>query len=379
VIRVQVKPELLDWAVARAGSRADYLRDRFDLAAWKSGEQLPTMKQLETFANAARVPIGYLFLDAPPVEKLPIPDLRTPGDRGLSKASPDLLDTLAICQQRQDWYKEYADAIGQDALDFIGSAKLSDPATRVADSMQKVLGFGIEERRAAASLDDSLRLFIEKAEGVGVLVMVSGIVGSNTTRVLDTDEFRGFALIDRLAPVVFINGADWKAAQIFTLAHELAHLWLGFSALSNASPDRMPKTDIELWCNEVAAELLVPELALRTELGDDDPLNELPNLAFTFRVSTLVILRRLRDARLITADQFWKAYSAEAAGFAARAPQKGGNYYTAHPYRLSKRFARAVITSAIEGGTLYRDAFQLLGVKSDSTFRGLGQSLQVQQ
>lgn len=376
MVRVEVKSELLEWAVARAGARAAYLRQRFDLAAWESGQN-PTMRQLEEFASAARVPIGYLFLQAPPSEQLPIPDLRTPGNQGLPRASPDLMETISVCMQRQDWFREYAENAGQEELDFVGSAKLSDSPPEVAAAMQARLRFGINERRTASSIDDTLRIFIESAERQGVLVMVSGIVGSNTKRVLDCDEFQGFALSDPLAPVVFVNGADWKAAQVFTLAHELAHVWLGFSALSNPAPDRMPKEDIEIWCNAVAAEFLVPAAELQAALVTVKPINEVPNLSYAFRVSTLVILRRLKDTGLITAEQFWQAYKAETDSFRLQSPAKGGNYYLTHPYRVSKKFARAVISSAVEGSTLYRDAFQLLEVKKETTFRELGKTLKV--
>jgi Zn-dependent peptidase ImmA (M78 family) len=279
--------------------------------------------------------------------------------------------------QRQEWYREYAENAGYGALDFVGSVKLSDAPSAVAAAMQSRLRFGINERRAASGIDDTIRIFIESAERIGVLVMVSGIVGSNTQRVLDCDEFQGFALTDRVAPLVFVNGADWKAAQVFTLAHELAHVWLGSSALSNATPDRIQNEAIEIWCNAVAAELLVPTAELRAAMVTANPINEVPNLSYAFRVSTLVILRRLKDTGLITTEQFWRAYKSETESFQSQSRAKGGNYYQTQPYRVSRTFARAIIASASEGSTLYRDAFRLLGVKKDATFRELGKKLKV--
>ena len=288
MIRVEVKPELFRWACKRCGAGAESLYERFPkLEEWESGETKPTLKQLETFAKAARVSVGYLFLSEPPVEKLPIPDLRTVGGRGVQRPSPDLLDMLYLCQRRQAWYQDYALSIHEEPLAFVGSAKITDEAKEVAARIREHLAFGLEERRQCSTWTDALRLFIERAEDAGVLVMVSGVVGSNNQRTLDPDEFRGFALADELAPLVFINGADTKAAQIFTLAHELAHVWLGESALSNVGLHSTPKQRIEAWCNRVAAEVLVPLDALRDKLGQAHALDTVPELARTFKVSTL--------------------------------------------------------------------------------------------
>jgi transcriptional regulator with XRE-family HTH domain len=226
---------MLGWARERAGRSAESLTSGFPkLAAWEAGTAQPTLKQLESFARAVYVPIGFLFLREPPEERLPIPDFRTIADEPLARPSPDLLDTLYLCQQRQDWYRDFARQTGEEPLAFVGSARAGDDVVRTAAAMRDALGFDLAARRHMPTWTDALRRFIEQADAAGVLVMVSGVVGSNNRRKLDPEEFRGFALADPLAPLVFINGADTKAAQMFTLAHELAHVWLGETALSNA-------------------------------------------------------------------------------------------------------------------------------------------------
>jgi Zn-dependent peptidase ImmA (M78 family) len=375
MMRVEVKPELLQWAVERAGDRAALERKYPKLGEWLAGESQPTFKQLEAFAKAAYVPFGFLFLPEPPEEKLPIPDLRTVGSRGVQRPSPNLLDTIYLCQLRQGWYQDYAESVGEDPCPFVGSVKIAHSATHVAEDMRRTLGFSIEERRQCRTWEEALRRFIEQAENAGILVMVSGVVGSNNKRTLDPDEFRGFALADKTAPLVFINGADTKAAQMFTLAHELAHIWLGQSALSDAVP--ASTHNVEVWCNRVAAELLVPLAELRRELEKEDAIDAVPRLARAFKVSTLVVLRRLLDAEELSRQRFDRAYSAEVARLTARPPRSGGDFYLTQGARLSRRFARAIIASTLEGQTLYRDAFHLLGIRKEQTFRELGRELEV--
>lgn len=375
--RVEVRPEMLRWARGREGlSRRDLARRFPRLEEWERGELYPTLKQLEAFAKTTHTPFGYFFLPEPPREEVPIPDFRTVGSRSLGSPSPNLLDTLYLCQQRQQWYRDYARSMGQEPRSFVGSATLTSPVEETAARIRSALAFDLEERRQAGSWSEALRRFIEQADELGALVMVSGVVGSNNHRKLDPEEFRGFALVDSLAPLVFINGADTKAAQMFTLAHELAHLWLGQSALSNAGPSSMPGHEVERWCNAVAAELLVPLESIRVEIRRDDDLREeLGRLARRFKVSTLVILRRIYDAGALTRKEFDQAYGDELSRLLSLKRQSGGNFYLTLGARASKRFARALVASTLEGRSSFTEALRLLGFKKMSTFRELGHSL----
>ena len=376
-----MNPELLVWARERSGIASDDLARRFPkLEEWERGDRSPTLKQLESFANATHAPVGFLFLQEPPEEQVPIPDYRTIGDAGIRRPSPDLLDTIFQCQQRQEWYRDFAQVTREDPVALIATLTAATPVVEGAATMRGALRFGVGER--GSSWTNALRLLIERAEDLGVLVMVNGVVGSNTHRKLDPREFRGFALVDSLAPLVFVNGADTKAAQIFTLAHELAHLWLGESALSDADLTSTPTVAAERWCNQVAAEFLVPLARITAEFNQQQPLqDETERLARLFKVSTLVVLRRLHDAGYLGWDAYQAAYRAELDRILeileGRTAGGGGDFYNTQPVRVGKRFARAVIISTLEGQTLHRDAFQMLGFKKLSTFQELTSRLGV--
>jgi Zn-dependent peptidase ImmA (M78 family) len=392
VLRVDISPEMLQWAVDRS-RRTDAAIERAvpQLPAWEAGEAKPTLKQLQKFARATYTPLGYLLMDHPPVEGLPIPDFRTIRDTGITNPSPNLLDTIYICEQRQEWYQEFSVRHQFDPVAFVGSAGPDDDPVEVAEDMRETLGFTFEARQTYRTWSEALRSLIDLVESTGVLVMVSGIVGSNTHRVLDPKEFRGFTLVDSHAPLIFINGTDTKAAQIFTMAHELAHVWVGKSGVDKPeleatgeefvamSRSRGDQAALERWCNKVAAEFLLPSELLPDELSGPTLTDDLERLAKTFKVSTLVVLRRLFDADMFSWDDYRTAYVDELARVIelAATAGSGGNYYNTQPLRVSRRFARAVISDTLEGQTLHRDAFHLLGVRKAATFQSFGEELGV--
>ena len=347
MMRIAISSDMLSWAMERAGVEPDALVARFPkLNAWATGETNPTMKQLEAFAKAVHVPMGYLFLPEPPEEHLPIPDFRTFDNRPTSRPSPNLLDMLYSCQERQAWYRDFAQVTQQPELAFVGSVTRQTSPERVATEIRTTLGFSLEARQECPTWTDALRLFIQQADDAGILVMVSGVVLSNTHRKLDPKEFRGFALSDRLAPLVFINGSDSKSGQMFTLAHELAHLWVNSSGLSNAGAHPLSGFQAEeVWCNAVAAELLVPIAAFRAELQENEPVDEAKaRFARQFKVSTLVVLRRLLDAGWFTRAAFEVAWAEERAHLkklADRAGSGGGDFYRTTVARVSRRFTAA--------------------------------------
>lgn len=363
---------VLRWAAQRARLDDDDLALRFPKwLLWLSGDAQPTFKQLEDFARLTHTAFGYFFLAQPPVLALPVPDFRTLRDAALAEPSSNLLDTLYLCQQRQDWYRDHARMHGLPALPFVGSTSMQELPESVAQRLRGTLGLSTEARRQMPTWADALRQLISKTEDAGVMVMVSSVVGSNSHRKLDVGEFRGFALADGLAPLVFLNGADSKAAQMFTLAHELAHVWLGATGVSDTQAGQVPEQQTERWCNQVAAELLMPLDELRAAHQRNAPIaEEIQRLARELKVSTLVALRRLFDAGYLTQVALWQHYRDEQERLRTLKERSsgGGDFYRSLGARTSKRFARAIVSSTLEGLTSFPDAFRMLGVRKTATF-----------
>jgi len=373
-LRIAIKPKLLRWARERANRTVESLQKAFPkYAQWEKGEAQPTLKQLERLAKKLHVPLGFLFLDAPPDEPLPIPDFRTMPHVKLTRPSPNLLDTIYLCQQRQEWYRNYLLSLGESPLPFIGKASLDDDPTTVAAEVREVIQFDLEERHRISTWTQALSRFIDQVEMAGMLVMVNGVVGNNPHRKLDPEEFRGLALVDELAPLIFINGADTISGRMFTLAHELAHIWLGESGISDPQLFNLPGDAVERWCNQVAAEMLVPAGMLRDRYDPNQELtSELSRLARTFKVSTLVILRRLFDAEFLDWTTYQEVYREELERLLAyerkAGREAGADFYRSLSRRVSKRFAQALISSTLEGQTLFRDAYAMLGISKSDTF-----------
>jgi Zn-dependent peptidase ImmA (M78 family) len=363
---------VLRWAAQRARLHDEHLAARFPKwPLWLSGEAQPTLKQLEEFARLTHTAFGYFFLPQPPALTLPVPDFRTLRDEALTEPSSDLLDTIYLCQQRQDWYRDHARMHGFPTLPFVGSASVQEAHNAVAQGLRETLGLSTEARRPLPTWTDALRQLIAQAEEAGVMVMASSVVGGNSHRKLDVDEFRGFALADGLAPLVFLNGADSKAAQMFTLAHELAHVWLGATGVSDTQAGKVPEQQTERWCNQVAAELLMPMEELRAAHQPHAPISdEIQRLARVFKVSTLVALRHLFDAGYITQATLWEHYGEEQKRLRTLKERSspGGDFYRSLGARTSKRFARAIVSSTLEGLTSFPDAFRMLGVRKTATF-----------
>lgn len=359
-----INPTILTWSRERAGLTAEDLAKKLPtkpdrVLEWEAGESRPTFKQAQHWASIAHVPFGFLFLKEPPVEHLPLPDLRTLGGVAPGQPSLNLLDTVKDALRKRDWYLEYLHDQGGEPLPFVGRYTAHAPIKEVVADIRTTLG--VYPVAARLNYDAYLRTLVEAAEAVGVLVMRSGIALGNTRRKLDVAEFRGFAISNPLAPVVFINSADADTARLFTLIHELAHLWIGSSGVSDGgSPQGRVE---EVFCNAVAGEFLAPEEDFRAMWNAElDWAGNLAPLASRYHVSTLVISRRARDLGYISSAQYGAYYRQVLRDFQAKVGS-GGSYYRTAKAKNSAAFSKAVIAEAMSGRLLMREAGRLLGMQ----------------
>lgn len=375
-----IKPELISWARERAGLDVDALSRPFPkLAEWESGDAFPTMKQIERLADQFHVPLGYLFLDEPPEESLPIPDYRTIADRRV-RITPNLVDTIYDMQRRQDWLREELIESGEQPLDFVGSARGSD-VVDLANQMRGALGLDLGWSQEETNWEAAFRALRKAVERLGICVSVTSIVGLNTRRSLDPSDFRGFVLIDEYAPMIFINGADAQSAQMFTFAHELAHVWMGKGGIFDLPSTIAGENAIEKFCNEVAAEFLLPaKLMLKAWPAGGDSLKTVNELSKRFKVSPIVVARRAKDLGFVAPKVFFNFYTKTQEEWRLKKllqkeqGEGGPDFYKVQNMRLGGRFGLAVVAAARAGRLPYLNAYQLTGMRGD-TFDTYGDKL----
>jgi len=342
------------------------------LPEWEEGSNSPTMKQLGDFAKATNVPFGFLFLPEPPIQPLPINDFRTLENRIVSSPSTALLDTIYTMQRRQAWLRDERCELQIPSVPFVGDAELDDDPSYIGREMRRALGLveGWASKPKVRTWEDAIRELKNAAEINGVIVVINGVVGNNTRRRLNIEEFRGFALVDEVAPLIFVNGADSKSAQMFTLAHELAHLWLGspgggLSGFPGVFPDN---GTIENFCNMAAAEFLVPEAEIKKHWKEvkrtESPFIELARL---FKVSPVVCGRRAMDLGLIERDVFFGFYNKYISKeFKTARSSGGGDFYANLNNRVGSTFALQVMRSALSGRIGFKQAYDLTGLSGKS-------------
>ncbi len=362
---LDISANMLTWAITRAGYELHEFIVKFpNVQWWIKGEKKPTVKQLEAFSRKVYLPFGYLFLPHPPEEKLPIPFFRT-NDQQTTSVSINVYDTVLLLQQRQDWLKEYLKENDFKPIPFVGKFENNENVAAIVHDIRQTLGFRENWASQFDTWEESLNVLTRKIEETGIIALFNGIVENNTHRPIKVEECRGFVLVDEYAPFMFINNNDSKAAQMFTVVHELAHIWTGHSAGFDFRKLKPADNPVEVLCDKVAAEFLVPQSTFN-EVWQKNP--NIKVCSRYFKVSEIVIARRALDTGKIKLQQFYDFYDEYInREFEKKENQKGGgDFYATTKKRLSMTFAAHVNNAVKTGKLLYRDAYRLTGLKGDT-------------
>ncbi len=357
--RIHISKQRYAWALQRAGyTEDDYIiaHPKSELPLWITEEKEPTIKQLEDFAHSVNVPFGYLFLEEVPSESIPFPMFR--GEAGRKEQFDlNVFDTVCSIQQRQSWLEDYISDNEIDTCQLIECITIYTPISEAVEHIRNELHLHEDWAFQLNSPDVAVNKMTEIMEEAGIFIAYNGVVGNNTHRPIEVSECRGFALVNKIAPYIFINSQDAKTAQLFTLVHEMVHLMLGISA--GHAEEYFPATDEdEHYCDSVAAEFLVPSNLLK-KIWD----NNINKMSRKFKVSELVIARRAHDIGLLSDvnyRKFWQEYKNRPAR--QKKVQSGGSFIRTSIKRVGKLFAIHVNNAINSNQLSYTQAYRLTGL-----------------
>jgi len=371
-----INGKMITWGRNRSDVTPDALAKKLDdipterLLQWEQGEDKPTLAQAQKMANTLHIPLGYLYLDTPPQELTATPDLRTVRNESRADYSPAFIETYQSVLLRQQWFREFRLQEGYPELPFV---RLFNPQSRVEDVVQSMTDLLALDalRKQASTKEQFINLLVGKAESLGILVFRNGVVGRNNRRSLSVEEFRGFAIYDTYAPAIFVNTKDAKSAQVFSLLHELAHIWIGEGGISNydLSATTGKTQTIETLCNRIAAEVLVPTAMIQAQWDKATPATDnVQKISSHCKVSRLVVIIRAQDQQLVNEGEFHQLYAAEIKQDKQqrdKLKQSDGGPPSNLMLSLQngKLFSRVLLSQLYEGKVLFRDAARLLGIK----------------
>ncbi len=381
-VNVNIQPEIINWALSQ--TQEEKLGDKLmnHITQWLNGTKTPTFNQIEEFSKKANIPLGYFFLQTPPVEQIELLEYRTVDSIQFANPSRNLIDTIHEMERVQDWMTEYRQELGFDVLPVVGSVSGVKDVSVIVNRIREDLELEDTWYEKCKDPRDAFNYIREKLEECGVIVMMSGVVGKNTHRALDVNEFRAFAMVNEWAPLIFINTADSNGAKLFSLLHEVAHIWIGEDDLFNDRRNRVASVSAtEVMCNAVAGELIVPKSIFLNKWStsdiDMDVYATITELAKYFRCGEVVIARKAMDCKKIKQDVYHQVVQTAIDNYNQMKENKestGGNYYNTMGSRLDGCFVRALCESINMGRTSYTEAYRLTNT-SHKTFSDVVQRL----
>ena len=360
-IRLQVNRQVFSWAIARAGMTAGDVAAKYPkLGEWQEGKSLATVHQLKEFSHYFHFPFGYFFLkEVPARQESEIPFFRSGGDSSAPE-NINVSDAVSLLKERQEWLSEYMEKSGAEKNPAVGSLKGVADAQAIVSAIKGFLELSEDWNTSLKKADDAISLLQARMEKRNIIVTFNSVVNNNTSRPIPLKLCRGFCLVDEYVPFIFVNSADSKKAQVFTMLHELTHVFIAFSSgFGELGADALQDLK-EALCDRVAAELLVPQ-DLLVSLAGAKTNKELSDL---FKAAELVILRRKLDLGIISKKEFIAEYS-KLPPF-KKGAGGGGNFYATAELRISLKFLQCLNNAVQENELTPLEAYRLAGVKGDT-------------
>lgn len=376
-VEALITPSVMRWAREHSGLSIEEaarknVRSVEDIKAWEDGSLLPSIAQARKAAKVYKRPLAIFYLPEPPKDFETLRDFRSLPDEALRDYSPELSILVRTALEHQIWMSDFLIEEGVPPLTFVGSVSADDSPEKSALDILDKLNLSPDEQRSCYSREEALRLWINKTEEAGIFIFRQGQI--------ELEEARGFIISDEYAPFVYLNSGDGKAAQIFTLAHELAHLWLNQSGISNLEPPRRRRLKdedrIELLCNKIASEAVLNSKSFNAEWQKMDrsrSVEELiERLSKEFKVSEEVIARRLKDKQVLSQERYltlrekfqirWRQHKTTEK---IRMKEIKGwpSYYTMKIFNNGYSFTKTVVSAFENGAISGREASSLLDVK----------------
>lgn len=380
IVRIPISNEVLLWAMEQSDKELDEIKSKFAIDKWLKKEREPTFKQLKDLSNQLHIPFGYFMLKSPPKEDTTLLEYRTIKTKGVTKPSRNLLDTIDDMKRKQAWMRDYLFENGYNKLKYVDSiSKDGDPNQNV-NHIRNKLNLSENWHRNTNDRRETFNYLRKKVSDIGILVMQNGTALNNTHRSLNVNEFRAFALVDDYAPLIFINSTDTLSGKIFSLLHEVAHIFFGVNSLYNDTSyynEDDYADDIEIYCNRIAAEILVPNISFRvkwkanTDIGLEQRIVQIAN---TYKVSEIVIARRALDNKMINKRDYYEVVNNVLEklenNLDKRSSGGGGDFYTTAQSRLDHNFFKILANDVRRNRTTNTTAYKLTGL-SRITFNQL--------
>lgn len=375
-VKVSISKPILTWVARQPG--VEFLNSELTsrLHDWIEDIAEPTFNQIMNISNATGIPFGYFFLNEPPVEEISLLQFRSIDNDEVEEPSWELINTIHQMERIQDWIKDYRNENAYTELSFVGSLSITSGANKIASEIMNYLELDYEWFRDLKSKNEAFKFLRSRLNEVGITVMLNGVSGNNTHKPLSVKEFRAFCLVDKLAPLIFINNTDSEGAKIFSLLHETAHIWLGENDLFNDwKQSGISDRKIEQICNAVASLILIPNDSFKNEWTSQintDLFLKIENLSNIFNSSTSAIARKALDFDFISQTEYEKIIEKAIEDYNRCQKMKkktGGNYYATLNSKLDSRFVSALYTSVREGKTSYSEAFQLTNTNNKTFWK----------